>query len=879
MEDPSLSPSKDDSDLNPEIKQNIKGDRNQGIGINSGTAFGNIEGSVYLNQQPKCLSLHQLPSDIADFTGRTTEIDTIRQQLLSGKSLVISAVAGMPGVGKSALAIHIAQQLAESAFPDVQLYVDLRGADGDGLEPGAVLAGFLRAFGFNESNIPRDLQERASVYRSQLMGKRSIVLLDNAQDEAQVRPLLPGNDCAVIITSRRVLGALAGTKIFNLMVLSEGDAYDLLAKLVGIERLQAEPEAAAEILRLCDGLPLAILIAGGMLKSKLHWRLADYSQRLTDEKQRLEHLQLSDLSVRASFELSYQQLSPADGMLFSRLGILVGKDFGEELAAVLHDSDSPVIDGIERLIDAQLLEVTIDRRYHFHDLLRLFAREKLTESSSLEQQEEIKQQIVDWGHNRSKFNNACLDPVKRRQMLPQWIESGEVDANFDEQSLMMSALAWFEKERVQLFDINNWANDMERWDVVVSFSAQLLLFYQTRSYWADGEKTCLIAITAAYKSGNRYSEGKSINNLGQVYQSQSRWDEAIDCHLSSLNIFRELEHRYGEGQSFNNLGMVYNSQSRWDEAIDCLQHSLTIFQELGDRYGEGISLNNLGVAYRSKSQWDKAIDCHQNSLIIKQELGDRYGESQSFNNLGNVYQSQGHWNDAIDCYQDSLTILRELGYRHGEANSLNNLGNVYQVQNQWDDAIDCYLSSLKIFRELLDRHGESASLNNLGVAYRSQRRWSPAINCYQQGFNICRELKDRHGEAQILGNLGNIYQSQNRFDKAVNCYEKSSYIFLELGDRASALKTLENMRLIHEKLRHDSYLMVLDSSSIDRNMYNLRSRRSIFSQIIPLLALIILLLVLILIVTKMISGHWILAVAIISLVIGGLLAHFFRRYS
>jgi hypothetical protein len=171
----------------------VKGDRNQAIGQNFGNAFGNVEGNVNLIQQPKFLSLHQLPSDIADFTGRTAEIETIRQQLLGGKSLVISAVAGMAGVGKSALAIHVAQQLAESNYPDVQLYVDLRGADGDGLEPGEVLARWLRAFGLDESNMPIDLQERASVYRSQLAGKRSIELLDNARDEAQVRPLFPGN--------------------------------------------------------------------------------------------------------------------------------------------------------------------------------------------------------------------------------------------------------------------------------------------------------------------------------------------------------------------------------------------------------------------------------------------------------------------------------------------------------------------------------------------------------------------------------------------------------------------------------------------------------------------------------------------------------------
>jgi predicted ATPase len=333
---PGLSDSSSDSSNSI----NVKGDRNQSIGQNYGNAFGNVEGNVYLNQQPKFLSLHQLPSDI-DFTGRETDIQTIRQLLLNGTSVAIS---GMPGVGKSALAIHVAQQLAESDFPDVQLYVDLRGADGDGLDPAEVLAGFLRAFGLDESNIPRNLQERSRLYRSQLAGKRSIVLLDNAQDEAQVRPLLPGNGCAVIITSRRVLGALAAESI-PLKVLSADEARDLLAKSIRITRLETEPQAAAEILRLCDGLPLAILIAGGTLKSKRHWSLGEYSRKLADERQRLERLQLSDLSVRASFELSYRELSAADGLLFGKLGILVGKDFGEGVFCI-----NPPKGGISRFI-------------------------------------------------------------------------------------------------------------------------------------------------------------------------------------------------------------------------------------------------------------------------------------------------------------------------------------------------------------------------------------------------------------------------------------------------------------------------------------------------------------------------------------------------
>jgi tetratricopeptide (TPR) repeat protein len=814
----------------------VRGDRNQSIGQNFGTAIANVQGDVNFNQQPKFLSLHQLPPDIADFTGRTAEIETIRQQLLGGKSLVISAVAGMAGVGKSALAIHVAQQLAVADYPDVQLYVDLRGADGDGLEPGEVLARWLRAFGLDESNLPIDLQERASVYRSQLAGKRAIVLLDNAQDEAQVRPLLPGNGCAVIITSRRVLGALDGVTVLNLQVLSDPEAWDLLAKLVGVERLEAE--AAAETIRLCGGLPLAIRIVGGTLKQKLHWSLTEYCQKLTDERDRLVHLELSDLAVRASFELSYRELSAADGMLFSRLGILVGKDFGAELAAVVQESEHPVIDGIERLIDAQLLEVNADRRYRFHDLLRLFAREKLAAATSVEEQEGIKQQIVDWGYMESIVKNAFLDPVKRHQIVQQWIENSEVDADFDEQCLSIFALAWFEQEQEHLLDSLDWANESEQWDTVVHFVSTLLTFLQTRSYWHSWEMTCLMAVSAAEKTDNYQGEGVCLNNLGMVYRFLRRWDEAINCYECSLKIYRELKDLSGEGGTLNNLGVVYEAQRRWDDAIDCYQHSLIIFQglkdrqgesislnnlgnvynlqykwdkaiesylhsltikeELGDRHGQGKTLNNLGMVYNSQSRWVQAIECYEYSLKIYQELGDLHGEGQSLNNLGNVYNLQHQWAEAIDCYQKDLAISRKLGDLHGEGQSLNNLGNVYNLQHQWAEAIDCYQKDLAIFRKLGDLHGEGQSINNLGIVYQSQDRYDEAIELYKQNLSICGELLDRHGEGISLNNLALVYQAQSRWEEAIDCYHQSLTIKRELGDRHGEAQTLGNLGLLYQ---------------------------------------------------------------------------------
>jgi tetratricopeptide (TPR) repeat protein len=819
----------------------VGGNGNQVIPENFGVAINSVGRDVVINQpQPKFLSLHQLPADIADFTGRKAEINTIRQQLLGGKSLVISAVAGMPGVGKSKLAIHVAQQLAESDFPDVQLYVDLRGADGDALEPGMVLARWLRAFGLDESMIPADLQERASVYRSRLSGKRAIILLDNAKDEAQVRPLLPGSQtCVAIVTSRRLLGALEGSTVLKLEVMLEGDARDLLATFVGMDRLEAEPEAAAEILRLCGGLPLAIRIVGGMLRSKGHWSLAEYSRKLADETQRLEHLQLSDLSVRASFELSYRELSADDGLLFGRLGILVGKDFGEELAGVVHESDSPVVEGLERLIDAQLLEVDADQRYHFHDLLRLFAFEKLKTSTSVKNQNVIKQEIVDWSYTNSKIMSAHLDPETNHFVAQKMIEDGIITIDLDENVLIVFALDWFEQEREHLLVAISWAEEAERWILIVSFVSRLIGFFDMRYYPQDWERTCLIAITSSRKAMDFYGEGISTNNLANLYSRQSRWDDAINCNHRSVIIHRELKDKYEEGAALNNLGSMYLKKFQLDNAFDCFQKSLAIFQELGNQQGESTVLNSLaslyhsnfqidealdcckkslkirqaikdfvgeassltilGVIYESKEQWSNAFDCHKKSLAIYQFLGDRSSESLSLYNLGNIHQSQNKLCEAIDFCQQSLNICRELNYIAGESRVLNLMGIIYNSQSLLDEAIDCYVNSLNIYVDISDKHGESQVLNNLGSLYQAKGHSSKAVECINKSLSIANSLGYHYGESSCLNNLGIIYDIQGNFEDAISCHERSLVIKKKLKDKQGEGKTLYYLGSIYSK--------------------------------------------------------------------------------
>jgi hypothetical protein len=338
---------------------------------------------------PIVTSLFRLPPDISDFTGRSVMRDKLIALLNSSagntQAVVLSAIAGVAGIGKTALAVHVAHKLAER-YTDGQLYVNLRGAGEERLEPFAVLGEFLRALGLEGRSIPDSMDERIGLYRAGLANRYVLVVLDNAANEMQVRPLLPGSPtCSVLITSRRKLAALEGARTFSLDVLTMEDALDLLRKICGQERIDLELETAARVVALCGLLPLAIRIAGARLIQRSHWRISQLASILVDEQRRLGALKVGDLEVRSSFALSYDHEDEEVRHLFRLLGLVKTADFAAWVAAPLLDCDQPAAEEVvDRLVDAQLLEVagadaSGGMRYRFHDLLRLFARERLSE--------------------------------------------------------------------------------------------------------------------------------------------------------------------------------------------------------------------------------------------------------------------------------------------------------------------------------------------------------------------------------------------------------------------------------------------------------------------------------------------------------------------
>jgi len=766
-------------------------------------------------------SPHQLPPDIADFTGRRKELGKVTRLLVRaaqarGTAVVISAVAGMPGVGKSALAIHAALAL-KKYFPDATLYVNLRGADDQPVPPTEALAGFLRALGFDDPNMPKDLQGRSALYRSLLDGKRALVLLDNAHDEAQVRPLLPGSPtCAVLVTSRALLSALEGAEALNLEVMPETEALSLLRKLAGARRIKAEPKAARRIVKLCGYLPLAIRIAGGKLRGKPHWTLAAYASRLSDQRGRLQRLKLGDLEVRASFAISYRDLAPADARLFRLLGLLVGPDFASDVASALVEVyPEAAEEGLEHLVDAQLLEAAGGGRYKFHDLMRLFARERLEEEESAGEQHAARLRCASFYLAVSHIMNGWLKPeVRRQQAQPMVSETGQ-SLEETERSLLLGALAWYDRERTILLAVVEWAYECEEWELVGELVESLARFFNIRSHWVDWERTHRLALKATRRAGDRSGESATLGNLGLVYTNEGRWGEAIDTYETSLGILRELGDRLAEGQTLNNLGLVYSNQGRWDEAIGVLTTSLAISREMGDRHGEGGTLSNLGEVYYKQGRWDETIETLKTSLGIFRELGGRHMEGKALNNLGLVYTDQRRWAEASEMLEASLAINREMEDRHGEGKTLMGLGEVYRRQGRWDEAIDMFGTSLAISREMGDRHGERTALNNLGIVYAQQGRWDEAIGLFQTSLRIKRKLEDRHGDHHTLANLGGVYRRQGRWDEAIEMYEASLAICREMGDRRGEGQTLVNLGDVYASQGHwDRAIEMFDASLV-----------------------------------------------------------------
>ena len=660
----------------------------------------------------------QLPADIPDFTGRSDQLRRLYDLLArpgqpdSPGAVVVAAVIGAGGLGKTTLAVHAAHRL-RTHYPDGQLYANLQGAAPNPAAPSDVLARFLRDLGMDPARIPVDAEERAAQYRTLLTDRRVLIVLDDAKDAAHVRPLLPGSaSCAVLVTTRSRMPDLAGSRFVDLDVLEHAEARALFATIIGPGRAEAEPQATDEVLTACAGLPLAIRIAGARLAARSGWSVQTIASRLSDERRRLDWLKTGDLAVRACFEVSFTSLPHQPGgdevdpaHAFRLLGTWQGSSIGLPAAATLiGQDDGSVADALEVLVDAQLLQSPAPDRYRFHDLLKAYAADRARREETAGDRDGAIRRLLAWYLHTVDAVAHMVSPHRYHVELAAPGLGGE--------PLMFhslnEALNWCEVERTNLVAATRQAAAAGLHEIAWQLPVAAVAFFNRRTYWADWVDTNQVALASVRQLGDLRGEALVLNCLGTAYLRR-RMAEATEYFEPALAIRRQIGDLPGEVQTATSLADTYRLLQRYDEALELLKRALEIQRQAANPYSQGVVLNNLGETYLAVGRIAEAVDSLEHARDIFREIDDSRGEGYALNNLGEAYLALGRVADAITFLDQALNLRHDAGDRLEEAETLGPLVGAYQAENAPERAAECFRRALQIFDEL-DETKQAAAL-------------------------------------------------------------------------------------------------------------------------------------------------------------------------
>ena len=719
------------------------------------------------------------------FVGRAEQVKQLLDLLApaateSGSGTVVSAVAGMGGIGKTALARHTATLAAgQGWFSGGVLFVDLRGydLDDDPVQPGQVFAPMLRVLGLPGEQIPATVDEQATVYHQVLdqladQGHRVLVVLDNASTGKQVSSLLPRHPAhRALITTRHAL-SLAVAHQFDLDVLAIGEAVQLLTRILARRhpadtRAAQEPDAAVRLVAVCGALPLAVEITVSILADEPTMTIATLLTELADGSgvHRVRH---GERSLAAVFDLSWRRLrarEPEAAYLLPLLTLNPGPNFHTDTAAALAGHPpAQVAPWLRALRQASLLRHT-NGRWSIHDVIRLHARDHLNP----QQRNPATRRLLE---HYLQTASAADDHLRA---LP----GGPVPDRFTGRQ---DALDWFDTEHTNLTTAVPLALDTGHHNLTTGLAANLSQYLAWRRHLTDLVTVSEDALTAAQHLNTPRTLASAWTYLGLALQEVRQFEDAITAHQNAATIFQETGDHHGKGAALNNLGNALHEMRQFDDAITAHQNAATIFQETGDHHREGIALNNLGNALQEVRQFEEAITAHQNAATIFQETGDHHGKGTALNNLGIALRQVRRFEEAMTAHRQDLTICREAGDHHGEGTALNNLGNALHEMRRFDDAITAHQNAATIFQETGDHHGKGVALNNLGNALHEMRRFDDAITAHQNAATIFQETGDHHGKGKTLNNLGNALRKSGRLDEARAVWRNAVAAFQESGD-------------------------------------------------------------------------------------------------
>jgi tetratricopeptide (TPR) repeat protein len=708
-----------------------------------------------------------LPRDVGSFTGRAWELTELTEAAADAASRVaVHAISGMAGTGKTALALRAAHRLA-AQYPDGQIFLGLQ-AHTPGQPPvttAEALATLLQTAGVDARQIPAGLAARARLWRHWLAGKRMLLLLDDAADSEQVRPLLPGAPGSlVLVTSRQELTALEDAHPVRLDVLPADEAARLLARLAARPEVDAEDPAVAQIAVLCGNLPLALGILGRRLRHSLAWSPADLAADLTRARDRLAQLHTESVSVAAAFDLSYQNLSDAQQRMFRRLGLHLGSDIDAWAAAVLAGVGPDDAQGLlQALCHQNLITEPARGRYRFHDLIREHARALAEAQDPAAEREAATGRLLDYYQCAADRAEALL----ARQTRPQ--PASAADTPSAETAALPDrefALSWARTERANLFACLDHATATGQAMRVVALTAGVAALLRHDGPWAEAIDRHTTAAESARRLGDRLSQANALDQLGIVLRLTGDYRKAAEAQQEALRIYGQLGNRLGRANALSHLGYVHSLTDDYPQAAADLREALALYRALGDRLSQPDALNHLGTVLRLTGDFEGAAQTLEQALELCRELGYRQGEANALIYLGAVRRRTGDLHGAAESLEQALGIFLDLEHRLGQANALSYLGSVWQETGDYQAAVKAHQEALDIYRDLGNRLGQANSLGDLGMVSRETGDLQAAAEAQDEALGIYRDLGDQMGQANALNELGMLSRLGGDLDRA-----------------------------------------------------------------------------------------------------------------
>ena len=653
-----------------------------------------------------------MPAPVPYFTGRDREQATLTGVLCApsaARATPVAVITGSAGVGKTALALHWAHGAADQ-FPGGHLYLNLRGFDpsADPVTPAEAIRGILASLGVPDERIPAAPEAQASLYRTVLAstgpaGRRVLLILDNARDAAQVRPLLPGSpDVRVVVTSRNRLGGLlvtAGAEVISLGVLSPAEASRMLALRFGDRRLDEAPGAVDTLLALTARLPLALAIVAARGAAHPDFPLGSLAAGLAEARSRLDGLDAGDAeaSIRSVFSWSYQSLSAPAARVFRLLGLHPGPDITARATASLADLPPGASRrALTELTEASLLAEHGPGRYSFHDLLREYAAEQCRLTDDETARRGATRRMLDHYLVTAYRADRLLSPIRRPLSLPPAAPgtAPEPLAGLEE------AMAWLKAEhKVLTIAVGHAAGagfDTHAWQLAYATAT----FLDRRGHWTELQAVQQVALAAAERAGDLDGQAAACRGLADACTQLGLGDDALAALERALDLYRRLGDLDGQGRTELDLSRALGDKGEHDQGLTHAREALKLFEAAGHRAGQAHALNAIGWIHAQLGDYEEGLARCLAALELFRDLGDRFGEAATWDSVGCARHHLGQHSEAAACFVRAFELFRELDARYYQAEILGHLGDAEQARGQSGAAADAYRQALDILTEL-----------------------------------------------------------------------------------------------------------------------------------------------------------------------------------